>query len=153
MTDTNLDGQSRRITRRLLAYWEAAKGDRPFPALTDIQPEMLSDIWDACFLVQVKHTANPGEQYKYIYLGPSIIAAYGNEATGGNINTSLLSKHSGHITDVFDKVVDTGKPLVEESEFRNLNGIMVRYRQCVLPLGEFNDDIDHLLGGMKWKAE
>ena len=34
------------------------------------------------------------------------------------------------------QVLATAKPLLEEGEFHNLRGEVVRYRQCLLPLGE-----------------
>lgn len=147
-------GMERRITERLMAYWTSRKGERVFPALSDIDPKDLEDIWDHCFLIQVLQTpvGDEDEIYRYTHLGESIVAAYGHTIIGADIYTSLMSPSGGRITDFFDKVVASSTPLTEESEFLNTQNIIIRYRQCVFPLGENKGRVDHLLGGMRWIA-
>lgn len=142
----------RRITEVLLSYWTELKGDRLFPTASEISPKALEDIWDSCFMLKLIDDPEEEDEYKYTYLGSSIIAAYGDNLTGANVYTSLMSPSSGRITDFFDRVVYSKKPLIEESEFLNIQNVIIRYRQCVLPLGDTNDKVDHLLGGMRWVA-
>ena len=43
----------RRLSLRLLAYWERARGMRLMPQESDIHANNLSDIWDDCFILQI----------------------------------------------------------------------------------------------------
>lgn len=144
------EGQEQRITKRLMAYWHEHKGTKLLPRDSDINPAALQDVWDDCFVVEVKMDASPGDEFRYSYLGPSIIAAYGDNVTGADIQTSMLSPSGGHVTDIFEKVIETKKPIIQESEFLNAHKILVRYRQCVLPFGDGDGNVTRLLGGVRW---
>lgn len=143
--------RERRINERLLSYWEELKAERPFPAEAEIDPDELADIWDSCFLVQVGARAAQGG-YKYTYLGPSLIEAYGDDLTNHEVSSHLIALSNPHLVQHFDEVARTAKPLVVESEFTNLKNMIVKYRSCMLPLGTLPGQVDYIIGGMKWKA-
>jgi hypothetical protein len=146
------EGIEQRITRRLISYWHECKGTKNIPLRQDISKEKLEDVWQDCFLIEVTEDERLGHDFRYTYIGPRIIAAYGDNVTGADIQTSLLSPDGSHITDIFEEVVETKKPVVDESEFRNLQKVLVRYRQCVLPFGDEKGKVTCLLGGMRWGA-
>lgn len=143
-----MDSQvERRITLRLLAYWERLRDGRAMPGENDINPDDIQDLWDHCFLVAVKDIGKP--DYSYTYLGTAILQAYrdglSEEDAGG-----ALSLNAAKLTDSFLKVAQTARPLLEEGEFRNFSGKVVRYRQCLLPLGQ-DGVVDAIFGGMRYK--
>lgn len=142
----------RRITEILLAYWNKRRGDRLFPSPQEINPKDLTEIWDNCFMIRLVSDPEEEDEFRYTYLGSSIVAAYGDNLTGADIYTSLMSPSGARIADIFDKVATSKKPLVESSEFLNTQNVIIRYRQCVLPLGEKEDEVTHLIGGMRWSA-
>lgn len=148
-----LKGQEQRITRRLLSYWHECKNaEGELPLETLINPDDLHDIWDDCFLASVSFDAKHGYHFRYNYIGPSIVTVYGNDTIGADIQTSLLSPSREHITDIFETVVETKKPIIDESEFMTTQKVLVRYRQCVLPFGNAQNTVTCLLGGMRWGA-
>jgi len=146
MSPFGTGGRERRITLRLLAYWEKLRRDRLMPVEDDINPEDIQDLWDSCFLIHVKDLEKP--DYNYTYLGEAIARAYYNGITDDKFG--MMSPHAEAHADCYTKVIDTGKPLVGEGEFRNLHNDLVKYRQCLLPLGE-NGRIDAIFGGMHFK--
>lgn len=146
------DGIEQRITRKLISYWHECKGTNLIPLKQDINPEALNDVWIDCFLVEVTEHQKHSHHFRYTYIGPRIIAAYGDNVTGADIQTSLLSPSGAHISYIFEEAIDTKKPVLDESEFRNLQQILVRYRQCVLPFGDKKGNVTCLLGGMRWGA-
>jgi len=147
MATETLTGIERRITLRLLSYWEKLRRGRPMPTEQDIDPEDLPDLWESCFLIHVRDLSKA--DYNYTYLGEKIADAY----THGTIkNDPESSKHptANHLTRNFAQVVGTCKPLLEEGEFLNLRQETVKYRQCLLPLGA-DGKIEAIFGGMHFK--
>lgn len=138
----------RRITVRLLSYWERLRKGQTMPSEQDIDPEDLKDVWDYCFLVHVKDLGK--SDYNYTYLGDAIAAAYRGQLTADDCN-GLISIHAGKMFDHYQKIIDSHKPLLDEGKFTNLHGDTIKFRQCLLPLGE-GDRVDAIFGGMRFKV-
>lgn len=137
----------RRITLRLLAYWEKLRAGRDMPHEEDIDPDDLGDLWDSCFLIHIKDLQKDG--YYYTYLGGEIKNAYLggiSEADAGG----LVSPNAVKLADCYMEIMHTGRPLVDEGEFINNHGDLVKYRQCLLPLGK-GGEVDAIFGGMRCK--
>ena len=142
-----LSPMERRVTLRLLAYWEKMRRDRAMPDVPDINSADLEDLWDSCFLVHIPDPAQ--EDYHYSYLGQAIREAYRfGEAKGDS--QELVLPVIGKLATGYNKVRATAKPLLEEGEFRNLSNQLVRYRQCLLPLGE-KEEVRAIFGGMLFR--
>ena len=117
------------------------------PTEQDIDPDDIPDLWDSCFLIHVKDLDKP--DYNYTYLGPKIMEAYEHGLTPDQSDL-LFTPNAGKLMVNYTRVIHTFKPLVEEGEFKNLHQETVKYRQCLLPLGE-NGQVDAILGGMHYK--
>ena len=139
--------QERRITVRLLSYWEKLRRGRAMPTEQDLDPDHIEDLWDHCFLLHSKQLANP--DYHYTYFGSEIKKAYQGDLSDVQM-AGVLSPNALHITACFQKIIATHKPLVDEGEFRNLKGDVVKYRQCMLPMGD-GDQVHAIFGGMRYK--
>lgn len=140
--------QERRLTVRLLSYWEKLRRDRPMPGEQDLDPEHIKDLWGHCFLVHLKDVDKPG--YHYTYLGPEIRSAY----TGGLPDEEvgeLISPNAAKLTECYKEIRQSRKPLIDEGEFRNARGDLVRYRQCLLPLGS-GAEVDAVFGAMRYRV-
>lgn len=137
-----------RINEQLEHYWQEIRGDRPMPMETEVNVDALKAIWDHCFLVNV-HV----DKFGYSYLGDGLIEAYGDDFTGKEIAITLLEPHPRSLLNTFEEVCRSGKPKIDESEFTNSQGQVIKYRACVLPLTSLgHTGAAYLLGGMKWKA-
>lgn len=137
----------RRITIRMLSYWERLRGARPMPTEEDIDPDDLHDLWDCCFLLHVKDMNKP--DYNYTYLGDEILRTLqeGTENESENSHSPeirILSK-------AYPQVVATRKPVLEEDELTTAGGTLLKYRQCLLPLGE-GDEVLAILGAVRFKV-
>jgi len=142
-------GRSQRINERLFEYWDKIRSGKPYPAEGDIDPSELEGVWDNCFLVKVNEKEHDG--FKYSYLGISLIEAYGDDLTGQEICERLVEPNSDPLIKKFVEVRKSGKPVVDENEFKNRKNMLVKYRSCMLPLGT-SSGVDYIIGGMKWKA-
>ena len=86
-------------------------------------------------------------KYSYSYLGREIIEAYGHSEEDPK---TAIAPHAGMI-DGYMTVVRTRKPLIESGEFTNRHNQAVRYRQCLLPLGE-GDEVQAIFGALHLKV-
>ena len=130
-TDVHVE---RRFNLRLYEYWLEVRGEKPYPREDDIDPDALKDYWDQCFLIQTRDI-DQGGNYNYTYLGKAISEAYRlgvlDLRTG-----AIVAPTASHTEEKFERVRASGQPILEEGEFNNSRGKRIKYRQCLLPLGE-----------------
>lgn len=139
-----------RSHEQLMQYWQGKCAGRLFPSEKDIEADDIADIWPSCFLICIDDvTKKVG--YRYSYLGTDLIEAYGDDVKNPDVALRLISTSSLPMIKKFDEVAATKKPLFDESEFVNLKGVHIRYRSCMLPLGNSQGEITHILGCMRWR--
>ena len=147
-----VSSDTRRINERIHQYWEDKKDGRAMPLEADIDPDEISDIWDSCFLVHVE-SGKDDQEFKYTYLGQSLIEAYGDDLNNKEVCEKLVYPSSMSLVHKFKEVITEQKPVIEDSEFTNTKGMLIKFRSCMLPLGKDSDsDVQYVIGGMKWKA-
>jgi hypothetical protein len=137
----------RRITLRLLGYWEKLRGQRPMPSAEDILPEDIHDLWDSCMLLKISDVDK--DDFHYSYMGESIRGIYSSDLIGTE-QGSLAALNAASIMTGCRKVMETHRPLLDEGEFHNKDNELVKYRLCLLPLGE-GQQVQAVLGGMRFK--
>jgi hypothetical protein len=133
-------GKDRRLIWRLLSYWEQRRGDREYPALGDIDPATISDIWPHCFLLDVRNY----QDFPYFhYLGPSL-ARYSGVFLSGQHDWShtLLKKAVCH----FREALERGAPVLVEEELTQFDNRKLVFRSVLLPLSDDQETINYLLG-------
>ena len=140
---------SKRGHEQLLSYWSDLRGERKFPKENEINTDALSALWSDCFLLNCSESNG---QYKYDFMGPALIEAYGMDMTG------LTHDHDEEfniqsVLDSFQKVISSGEQMIDESEFTNKQGMKVKYRCCLVPFGEAPEKVNYILGLMRWKFE
>lgn len=139
--------EAQRITVRLLAYWERLRAARDLPSEPEIDPDDLYDLWDYCFLVQVRDLYK--EDYNYTYLGPAIVQAYHGSLSADDAG-GMVSPNANKLSHNYARIIDSKQPIIEEGEFLNMAGELVKYRQCLLPFG-VGGVVDSIFGGMRFK--
>jgi hypothetical protein len=144
MSDFQLE---RRINVRLVAYWERIRAGRAMPGENDVDPEDLADLWDYCFLVQVRDLKKA--DYNYTYLGSAIVEAY-RSGLSAETPDSVVSLNANRLASNYTRVIEERRPVIDEGEFLNARNDTVKYRQCLLPLGH-GEVVESILGGMRFK--
>ena len=149
MSDDAVIGHERRISERLLSLWEELRGDKPIPLESDLDIQRLSDYWESCFIVEISNRGDERD-YKYSYLGESIIDAYGDDLTGKEVYNHLIAPYTQMLLLKFETVVGDLATVTDEAEFLNLKSKMIRYRQCLVPLAGGDGRVGFILGTMTW---
>ncbi len=135
-----------RISDTLRHLWEDWRGEHAMPQEQDIDLDALHAVWEECFLVQITQEGG----YGYDYMGPHLIDAYG-EGLGGSPACMLLALGKHHTARYFDEVAQK-KCIVEDADlFTNKQGLTIRYRQILLPIGTPEGVTTHILGAMRWR--
>ncbi len=150
MTKDAIIGSERRVSEMLMSYWNKLKGDRPVPEERELDIQEIEEFWDSCFMIEITYRGDECD-YKYSYLGPSIVDAYGDDLTGKEVYNHLIAPYTTMLIAKFEVVVEDLQPVQDESEFVNLKGELVRYRQCLVPLGGVDGNIGFIMGSMMWK--
>lgn len=148
MTDTAPTGRERRISNRLISYWNEIRNDSLLPKESDVDPSALQDVWDNCFLIKVQ-TDNSHSNFVFEFLGKNLIDAYGQDITGQQFSSSLARGNRNVLSAVME-VMRTHQPVVHEMEYDNEIGDLVKYRMCLLPLTGSDGYMQYILGGMRW---
>lgn len=136
--------RERRITEQLLLYWDSLRRGRVMPSREMVNANDLGRLWDDCLMIRICNDDSKAHIYEYI--GDNIQGMFGGDVHKGDALpfSDMLDKH-------YEKVVQSKKPLVQESCFDNLKGEKICYRQILLPLSENGGDVDFILGGMRYK--
>ncbi len=142
----------KRINEFLQAYWDDLRDSRPYPREDEIDMQDMADIWDSCFLIKCDPKTDSEKPFTYTYLGQALIEAYGVDSREKDICEKLVYPTSMTMVGKFREVMLTGRPVEEESEFRNHKNMLIKYRSTLLPLADETGRIGFILGGMKWKA-
>jgi len=139
----------RRGGQFLIDYWQRLCKGRPYPLEDEIDPCDIEEIWEHCFLIQrrdVEHVA----YYNYTYIGPGIVAAYESGKIGALI-PGLAHIDAAHLGKEYMQVFETGKPLLYENEYCLDALTEIRFRQCLVPLGNHEEKIGSILGLMGYR--
>ncbi len=139
----------RRKTIQLLQYWEEIRGERALPVESDIDPDAIAAIWDNCFLLQVRDLGRADGNFTY--LGKNIVLAFRGGYSGDSC-AELVSPNVNNLGQNFTRLLETGDPQLQEGSFRNIRHDLVRFRQCLVPLGIQKLNIDAIFGCMSLKV-
>jgi len=135
-----------RLTDELLFYWNRLRGGKIFPSEDQVDAQEIQEIWANCFLVKIE-----SGNFRYELLGESIIEAYADNKIGENVIEDQLYPESPGIVNKFMEVVRTQEPVYYEGVFINKDNLDIKFRKVLLPLGS-GDEVQHILGGMRWKS-
>jgi len=140
----------RRLTHRLVDYWHLIKGDAVLPAETDVDSDAIADMWDDCFLLRFRPQAEDVEWgYYYEYVGRGLMDVFEDGAP--DESGALLMLPAERLMAVYDEMIMTKLPVVEEVEDFALSLGQIKYRMCLLPMGDARGTVTGIFGGMRYK--
>jgi hypothetical protein len=140
----------KRISTRLVHYWQALKGIREVPLESDIDPLQLKDIWSDCFLIQVNDIKR-GRDYNYTILGENIVKAYGYDLDSED-TPPLVGPVADRLTSKFQEVILTKRPVRDEGQFLNRQNKLIKFRQVLVPFSMDGTNVFSVFGAMRYKS-
>ncbi len=130
----------RRLTYRVLSYWDELRGSRPWPALADIDGGTIPEIWPWCFVLDTQ-LDYPTPYFQY--LGRDLAKYSGIYLSGKNDwRMTLLDKASAHL----GRTLAAREPILIEDELVRYDGQKLLFRSIMLPLSDDGESISHVLG-------
>ena len=140
-------GEEQRLTFRLLSYWNRIRGDKPLPALADVNIQEIQEMWYFTFTISL---GNMPEDHSFHYFGSKLADMFGNDYSGEMLESALKDLMIENTIGFYEKVVAARAPVSESSSFY-LEGKEARYRSLIVPLSSDGQTIDYLLGTTNYK--
>ncbi len=142
----------RRLTHKLVDYWHLLKGEDILPAESAIDSDDIADMWEDCFLLRPRGDAGFDDAwgFHYHYKGPELKAVF--VQPNPEADEQLLVLPPEKIIAVYQEMALTKLPIVEEVEDFSLAFGQIKYRMCLLPMGDPEEGvIESIFGGMRYK--
>ena len=140
--------EGRRASEQLVAIWEGLKQGNGLPLECEFDIDALGDLLPHCFIIEVENES----EYRYGYLGDAIMEAFADDFAGKDVYTHLISPFTRDLLEKFHRVKLSGAPLIDDSEIVNAKGILIRFRQSLVPLARIDGKFGYIVGVMKWRS-
>jgi hypothetical protein len=149
-----MSAEDKRLTKRLMGYWNRLRRDRPLPPWEKFNSGALEDIWGQCCVwrVEIMAGGRRSNQITYEYIGTGAQQAMGRDLTGEVFNSRLQRFYGARIVERIDEVIQDAIPLSDEGTFVNEMDKVVKYRSCLVPFGTAAGKVTHVVLGLSWRA-
>ncbi len=128
--------RERSLVVAVLCHWASLAGDAALPRIGALDPEALPVAWRNCLLVRREPLP---ENWTFEYLGEVFV-----ETLGPRPGSALPSR----ILRWFDLAHQTRRPITLGGGFRRDDGQRARFRTLLLPFGEAEGTVTHLLAAV-----
>jgi len=129
---------------RLLAFWQAKRGERLFPSKAEIDPVEFRYALGYVTLVEVERAPASGRRYRFRLDGSILVELSGTDYTGRYLDELPGREYVAFIKDTYDRVVDGGEPY----RYRK-NGLFDQQHfseeTLILPFGDNPPSVDMLM--------
>ncbi len=142
--------QEKRLTTRLMKYWELLCKSNAFPEIAQFNPATVEDLWPYCCRIAVDRRGELA--YKYEYMGKGVSEMNGRDLTGQALDHRLKQFLGGTIFTKLGEVLAGHTPLEHEGHLINQLGGMVKYRACFLPFGTEAKEVTHIIVGISYRV-
>lgn len=142
-TEIPLDALSSDVVREGYNYWLAQRGQRPFPARSDIHPAEIKRLLPHIILAKV---LDGGRDFDFRIVGEAVATAHGFNAI--NWRVSELDRHVKGFTEVvmrvYGRVYETRRPYASHGTLKHLDRAFRGFESLFLPLGPDAQTVDHV---------
>ena len=140
--------EERRMQMRAHAIWSTLRENEAFPPIAALNATDMADFADQAVLLDFSAgIENPA----IAFLGAGLAEECGAEAPIRHLSdipgTSLLSRVAGH----YVQILAYQAPIGFQAEFVNRHQRTTLYRGMLLPFGDADGVISHVLGVLNWK--
>jgi hypothetical protein len=141
--DPNLE---RRITFCLYEYWETLAGGSGLPALKNLRRDDIEPFKNNLVLLDLRNSNSPLFQV----IGHDLQKDLDEDLTNKPIKEVPRRTMLSRVTDHYMEVLSNRVPIAFEAEFVNRDNEKALYRGILLPFSDDNNNINFILGGVRW---
>lgn len=143
------DATERRSTLRLYKSWDAARGRRDLPSLSEFDLALLEQIGGVCFLLELGSKEGIP---KFRYFGRDLAVETGRDLTGCPISDAPQSSLLMHVAGNFGDAVERRKAITLSGAYFQSPGPQRLYRAILLPFSTDGNTVDAVLGLFRSRA-
>ena len=142
--------QERRITFCLYECWEKLAGEDGLPALKYMNRDEIAPFKKNLVLIDLRNGhENPTFQVIGTHLQEDLDEDLSNKLVSDVPRRTMLSR----VTDHYLEVLANRVPIAFEAEFVNTDSEKALYRGILLPFSDDGQNINFILGGVRWILE
>jgi hypothetical protein len=143
-----LSPPERRLVGQALSYWGELRGKRPMPSVADLplgaeEARAGRGLWPHLYVVALE--SQIGESV-LSYAGRTLATACGKDLEGARAADVLPPALWEKLSDVFQAAAAMEKPVLASGPFVTGDNRDALFRGIVMPLGDGEGDVRHLLG-------
>ncbi|WP_321395652.1 PAS domain-containing protein [Emcibacter sp.] len=150
MNPVNTSGQERRITFQLYDQWEKLAGEREMPSLRELAPSDIAPYKDQMVLIDIR---DRNQEPTLQVIGHALKEDLEEDLTGKNLSDIPRRTMISRITDHYLEVFANRTPISFEAEFVNKEKERALYRGILLPFSDGGEEINFILGAVRWVLE
>ena len=141
-----------RLVVRLQTHWDLLRKDKEMPIVEQFSREAIPDMWPKCMLLGLEGLNLKFIHYTYEAIGSEVITMMGQDLTGQRVDGRTSEIQGIKITKHIEAVAQTHLPQIDENQFTNATGRLIKYRCCFLPFGSGKRGITHILVGISHRV-
>jgi len=150
MNPVEFTGQEQRITFQLYNYWFGLAADQGIPPLKSLTPEDIAVYKDNMVLIDLRDSeSEPTLQVIGQLLKQDVEQDLTHAGVSEIPRRTLLSR----ITDHYMEVLANKSPISFDAEFNNKAKEKILYRGILLPFSDDGENINFILGAIRWISE
>jgi len=139
------------ITRALLEYWNARRGDRPYPAWTDIH---LMDLYRIAPHVVVRDVVDDGREFRCRFSGTRVEAVLGVHDTGRLLSETYSARGAEIIKLRYAAALEAKGPVRAVGYVRAVEkNLPTGFEVIYLPLAGADGAIGHVIAAYDFDYE
>lgn len=142
--------QERRITFCLYEYWEKLAGGAGLPALKNMQKSEIELFKKNLVLLDLRA---PNDLPTFQVIGQDLTEDLDEDLVGQPVSEVPRRTMLSRVTDHYQEVLANRVPIAFEAEFVNRDGEKALYRGILLPFSDDNNQINFIMGGVRWILE
>jgi hypothetical protein len=144
-----------RLTTRLIDVWNRLSHEEDIPDFSKLNVSTIEDLWQSCMVLvpMPKSTSTNRAQttLKLHHIGRKVSDVIGNASVGTYIVARTRQFAGERIIQRIDELLDQPQPIEESGQFINDRHKVVKYRSCLLPFGNRQEGVTHVLVGLAWR--
>ncbi len=146
------DGE-RRLATNLMGTWQGLRADHALPRFRDFmenfpENQKINQVWHNCFILSIEEDGQDGA---FELIGDGIAERSGINPACGTIKDVPEASFLGQVLGARQEVVEKAFPMLNRGQFRGVDGKTYVYRSILLPFGDKEGHLDHLVGGANAK--